>query len=54
MKELEALVDELGNMYDELVARTLSHNVIIEDYRKLSYSELCNKMIDTINEIRKG
>lgn len=54
MKELEDLIAELGNMYDELSARTLSHNPLLEDYYDLSYSELCNKMIDTISEIRKG
>ena len=57
MEKLEItnlLIDDLGDMYDELVARTLSNNLIHEKYSDLTYSELCDKMIDRINSIRKA
>lgn len=50
----ELLIDDLGDMYDEFVARTLSNNTIYEKYSDLSYIELCDKMIDRINAIRQG
>lgn len=51
---LEILFNELGDMYDELAARTLTSNIIHKKYEDLFYSELCDKMIDIINAIRKG
>lgn len=48
------LIDDLGDMYDEFVARTLSNNIIHEKYSDLTYNELCDKMIDRINSIRKA
>lgn len=49
----EFLIDDLGDMYDEFVARTLSNNIIHEKYSDLTYTELCDKMVDRINSIRK-
>ena len=48
------LIDDLGDMYDEFVARTLSNNIIYEKYSDLTYNELCDKMIDRINSIRRA
>ena len=53
MKELEPLIDELGDMYDELVARVLSANTINEKYAKLSFMELTRQMVKIILRIRR-
>ena len=54
MKELEPLIDELGDMYDELAARVLSFNTINEKYGKLSFMELTKEMVKIIFKIRRG
>lgn len=51
MQELEQKIDELGEMYDELVARALSFNTIYEKYQHLSLSELIRQMQKTLLEI---
>ena len=48
MQELEPLIDELGDMYDELVARVLSFNTINEKYAKLSFMDLTKEMVKDI------
>ena len=53
MKELESLIDELGDMYDELVARVLSFNIINEKYAKLSFMDLTKEMVKIILKIRR-
>ena len=53
MKELEPLIDELGDMYDELVARVLSFNTINEKYAKLNLMELTKQMVKLILKIRR-
>lgn len=53
MKELEPLIDELGDMYDELVARALSFNTINEKYTRLSFMELTKEMVKIILKIRR-
>ena len=53
MKELEPLIDELGDMYDELAARVLSFNTINEKYAKLSFMELTRQMVKIILRIRR-
>ena len=51
MDELEQKIDELGEMYDELVARALSFNTICEKYQHLSLSGLIGQMQKTLFEI---
>ena len=53
MKELEHLIDELGDMYDELSARVLSFNTIHEKYHKLSFMDLTKEMVKIIFKIRR-
>jgi hypothetical protein len=53
MKELEPLIDELGDMYDELVARVLSCNTINEKYAKFSFMDLTKEMVKIILKIRR-
>lgn len=53
MQEFEPLLDELGDMYDELVARVLSCNTISEKYHSLSFMELTKKMVKIILKIRR-
>lgn len=51
MEDLEHKIDELGEMYDELVARALSFNTIYEKYGHLSLVELIQQMQKTLLEI---
>ena len=53
MKELEPLIDELGDMYDELVARVLSCNTIHRKYTTLSFMDLTKEMVKIIFKIRR-
>ena len=48
MKELELLLEELGDMYDELVARVLSFNTIHKKYA--SYDNLYHLNPDNLQE----
>lgn len=54
MKELESLLEELGDMYDELVARVLSFNTIHKKYANLTFMDLTKEMIKIIMKIRRG
>ena len=53
MQELESLIDELGDMYDELVARVLSCNTINKKYAKLNLMDLTKEMVKIILKIRR-
>ena len=53
MKELELLLEELGDMYDELVARVLSFNTIHKKYASLTFMDLTKEMIKIIMKIRR-
>lgn len=53
MKELEPLIDELGNMYDELAARVLSFNTINKKYNKFTFMDLTKEMVKIILKIRR-
>lgn len=54
MQELELLLEELGDMYDELVARVLSFNTIHKKYAKWHFMDLTKEMIKIIMKIRRG
>ena len=54
MSELEELLNELGDMYDELVARALSFNTIHKKYAKWHFMDLTKEMIKIIMKIRRG
>ena len=53
MKELESLLEELGDMYDELVARVLSLNTIHKKYANLTFMDLTKEMIKIIMKMRR-
>ena len=44
-KDIAELVNEAWDMADELCARELSNNLAYTKYSKLSWEELCNKLI---------
>ena len=54
MSELEELLHELGDMYDELVARALSFKTIHKKYAKWHFMDLTKEMIKIIMKIRRG
>ena len=54
MSKLEELLNELGDMYDELVARTLSFNTIHKKYAKWHFMDLTKEMVKIILKIRRG
>ena len=53
MSELEELLNELGDMYDELVARTLSFNTIHKKYANLTFMDLTKEMVKIIMKMRR-
>ena len=53
MSELEELLNELGDMYDELVARALSFNTIHKKYANLTFMDLTKEMVKIIMKMRR-
>ena len=53
MSKLEELLNELGDMYDELVARVLSFNTIHKKYANLTFMDLTKEMVKIIMKMRR-
>lgn len=45
-------LEELYDVFTEIEARYVGGNLVIPEYQKLSWIELCNKGIDLLKQLR--